>query len=147
MSNLTPKQEKFCQKYIETGNASEAYRQSYDCANMKMETINRSAKELLDNHKISTRINELKALSVERHLVTVDSITAELEQARALALNIEQPSAAVSASMGKAKLHGIIVDKSELSGKNGDAIKFQTESDDAIIARYLLKQQKGTTDE
>lgn len=29
---LTPKQEKFCQLYIELGNASEAYRQSYDCS-------------------------------------------------------------------------------------------------------------------
>ena len=26
---LTPKQEKFCQVFIETGNASEAYRQAY----------------------------------------------------------------------------------------------------------------------
>ena len=33
---LTPKQEKFCQLYIELGNASEAYRQSYDCSKMQI---------------------------------------------------------------------------------------------------------------
>ena len=32
MGNLTPKQEKFCQKYIEMGNASEAYRQAYNAS-------------------------------------------------------------------------------------------------------------------
>jgi len=32
---LTIKQEKFCNLYIELGNASEAYRQSYNCEKMK----------------------------------------------------------------------------------------------------------------
>lgn len=50
---LTPKQEKFCQLYIELGNASEAYRQSYDCQDMKSESINRLAKKELDKIKIS----------------------------------------------------------------------------------------------
>ncbi|SQE31532.1 Terminase small subunit [Mannheimia haemolytica] len=30
MTELTPKQEAFCLAYIETGNASEAYRQAYE---------------------------------------------------------------------------------------------------------------------
>jgi phage terminase small subunit len=30
---LTPKQERFVQAYIETGNATEAYRQAYDAKN------------------------------------------------------------------------------------------------------------------
>jgi phage terminase small subunit len=76
-SSLTPKQEKFCQKYIETGNASEAYRQSYDAGKMKPETVNRTAKELLDNPKIAARINEIKALHLKRHNVTVDRVLQE----------------------------------------------------------------------
>ncbi len=56
---LTPKQEKFCYKYIETGNASEVYRRSYDAENMKSETVNREAKKLIDNPKITTRIETL----------------------------------------------------------------------------------------
>ena len=32
---LTPKQEAFCYGYIETGNASEAYRKAYITAKMK----------------------------------------------------------------------------------------------------------------
>lgn len=77
MSSLTPKQEKFCQVYIETGNASEAYRRSYDAKNMKPESINRKAKELLDNGKISARIKELQEKHLQRHNVSVDRVLRE----------------------------------------------------------------------
>lgn len=56
---LTPKQEKFCLVYLETGNASEAYRQSYDAQSMKPETVNKRASELLDNGAIAGRLDEL----------------------------------------------------------------------------------------
>lgn len=59
--NLTPKQEAFCHAYLETGNASEAYRRSYSCSKMKAETINRKAKELLDNGKITARVRLLQS--------------------------------------------------------------------------------------
>ena len=59
---LTFKQEKFCKYYVDTeGNASEAYRMSYNTSNMKPETIWSAASRLLANSKVSTRINEIKA--------------------------------------------------------------------------------------
>lgn len=119
---LTPKQEKFCLSYIETGNASEAYRLAYNAGKMKAGSIHRKAKELLDNGKITARINELRAAHRERHNVTVDSITTELEEARQQAIKAGSPSAAVAASMGKAKLHGLLVEKTEISGKDGQPI-------------------------
>ncbi len=77
MGKLTPKQEKFCQKYIETGNASEAYRQSYDAGKMKPETINRNAHAQLGNSKIAARIGELKLKLEKRHEITVDRVLKE----------------------------------------------------------------------
>ena len=115
-NNLTPKQEAFVQAYLTTGNASEAYRQAYDAGGMKGATINRNAKALLENNKIAARLSAIQAIAVERTLVSVQSLTEELEEARALALQEGQPSAAVSASMGKAKLHGLLVDKSAVTG-------------------------------
>jgi phage terminase small subunit len=116
---LTPKQEKFCQKYIELGNAAEAYRHAYDAENMKPVTIRRKAAELLEGGNVAAHVRALRDLHQVRHVVTVDSITTELEQARSLALESKQASAAVSASLGKAKLHGLIVDKNEHTGKDG----------------------------
>ncbi|MGU9998175.1 terminase small subunit, partial [Bordetella avium] len=37
---LTPKQEAFALAYVETGNASEAYRRAYSAERMKPETVN-----------------------------------------------------------------------------------------------------------
>lgn len=59
--DLTIKQENFCNYYVETGNASEAYRRAYSCANMKDETVNRMAFDLVNSHKITARIAELQA--------------------------------------------------------------------------------------
>ncbi|OWK42450.1 terminase small subunit [Fimbriiglobus ruber] len=115
----TPKQEKFCQKYIELGNASEAYRQAYDAENMSPEAIGVEACRLLQNPKVALRVLELQDEHRQRHNVTVGSLTVELEEARHLALSVNQPAAAVSASLGKAKIHGLIVEKNELTGKGG----------------------------
>lgn len=61
MDELTIKQEKFCNYYIELGNASEAYRRSYDCSGMKVPTINRKAHEMLKCENVSARISEMRA--------------------------------------------------------------------------------------
>ena len=118
-TGLTPKQEAFCRAYIETGNASEAYRRAYDAANMKPATVNRKAVELLENGKVTARLTEYRLAAQERHEVTLDSLVQELEQARVLAMAKEAPSAAIAASMGKAKLLGLILDRAEHSGKDG----------------------------
>ena len=109
MAKLTQKQETFCLSFIEQGNGSEAYRKAYNAGRMKTETINRNAKALLDNNKIAARLAELRKPIMERHKVTVDSLLAELEQARNIALEAETPqsSAAIAATMGKAKLVGL----------------------------------------
>ncbi|WP_054461530.1 terminase small subunit, partial [Achromobacter sp. 2789STDY5608628] len=106
---LTPKQEAFALAYVETGNASEAYRRAYDAGKMKPDSINRKAKELLDNGKITARVTELQAGHADRHKLTVDDLLRELEEARQAALTAEtaQSSAAVAATMGKAKLLGM----------------------------------------
>lgn len=109
--SLTLKQEKFCQLYIELGNASEAYRQSYDTDNMKSDTIHRKAAELMADGKITARIDELKAEHQQRHQLTVDDLIRELDQAREIALAKENPNAMITATMGKAKLLGF--DKGE----------------------------------
>lgn len=68
---LTIKQEKFCNKYLECGNASEAYRFAYDCSNMGDETIWKRSGELLQNGAVTGRINYLKS-----HLAEAAGISA-----------------------------------------------------------------------
>jgi hypothetical protein len=56
--------------YLKTGNASEAYRQAYAAKDMKAATINRKAKDLLDNGKIAARLAELNQSAVTDSVMT-----------------------------------------------------------------------------
>ena len=109
---LTPKQEEFARVYVETSNASEAYRQAYDVGEKtKPETVWRKACDVLANGKVGAKVAELQSLAQERTLVTVASITAELEAARFLADSLRNPAAMTGAIMGKAKVNGLLIDK------------------------------------
>lgn len=111
---------------------------------MKPTTVNRKAKELLDNGKIAARIKVLQQRQVKRHDVTMDSITEELEEARGIAKITLQPSAMVSASLGKAKLHGLLVDKNEVTGKDGNPSRsrMQRQLSCADLFRTLPPQEQ-----
>jgi phage terminase small subunit len=116
--SLTPKQENFCLAYLETGNASEAYRRAYSAENMKPDSINVNACKLLADAKIALRLEELREPIMQRHAITVDDLLAELEEARQLAISTEAPAPAVSATMGKAKLLGL--DKQVIDHQSSD---------------------------
>ena len=122
---FTEKMESFCLAYVETGNASEAYRRSYNTSNMADKTAQREGYNTLQNPLIQARIEELRKKVMERHEITVDTLLAELEEARQRAMNAETPqvSAAVGATMGKAKLLGLDKMIVELTGKNGAPIQ------------------------
>ena len=113
---LTAKQEAFALAYVETGNASEAYRIAYDVGEKtKPETIWKRSCELMADRKVSGRVYELQQVAAERSMVTVESITKELDEARDHALlDPKGASAAVSAVMGKAKVHGLLIDRAEV---------------------------------
>ncbi|WP_269457969.1 terminase small subunit [Pasteurella dagmatis] len=102
------KQENFCLQYIETGNASEAYRQAYHAENMKPDTINRKASELLSDGPITVRLDELKQSHQQRHEITVDDLIRKLEDIYQKAISGNGSlNTAVNAVMGQAKLLGL----------------------------------------
>ena len=119
MNKLTIKQEKFALKYVELGNASEAYRQSYSAKNMQDTTIWTEACLLLGDQKVAKRVESIRNELAESNAVTLESISLELDGAISLAKDLEQASPMVTGIMGKAKLHGLVTDKKELTGKNG----------------------------
>ena len=71
---MTPKQEKFCQKYLELGNASEAYRQVYSCRRMKEKQVWEEASKLLKNPKVTQRIKGLQEEMRKRSDVTKEEV-------------------------------------------------------------------------
>lgn len=103
---MTPKQELFAQAYLETSNASEAYKRAYN-TQANANTVNRKASQLLKHPEVIKLLADLQAIHRQRHKLTIDDLLQELEQSRLLALENIQCSAAISATMGKAKLLGL----------------------------------------
>lgn len=144
-NKLTPKQEKASIKYVECGDKSEAYRHAYNTTNMKKESVWRKAVELFDNVKVAARVEELQLEHRKRHNVTVDSLTSELEEARNLAKEINNPSAAVAAIVAKGKLHGLMIDKKQITNKDGVS-KLENLTDEDL-AEIVLKHKPKSSDE
>lgn len=81
---LTAKQEKFCNYYLESGNASEAYRRAFSCQNMVEQTVWVKASRLQAKEKVKERIGQLRAELQKRSDITKDeavSILADIARA------------------------------------------------------------------
>ena len=115
MKNLTPKQEGFCLSYIETGNASEAYRRNYSTGKMSEKTVCNEACKLLKHPDITPRLEQLQQAHSERYNITVDGITTMYKAVIADATTSKQFGPKVSAITGLAKLHGLLTDKVEVT--------------------------------
>src|SRR5215467_6559973 len=77
------------------------------------------ASRLLHSAKVAERIRELQEAAARRHATKVDTITEQLQECYAQAMASHQHSAAVAACMGLAKLHGLIIKKSEHRATSG----------------------------
>lgn len=102
--------ERMAQALAQGKSASDAY----EAAGFKPHRQN--AARMMTNDDIVKRVDELQAKTVKKVEITVDSLASELEEARAMALKEKQTSAAVSATMGKAKLFGLGVEHRRMSG-------------------------------
>lgn len=115
-NGLTFDQDQFCIAYIDTGKAKEAYERVYGA-----EAAKKDLTALMGNPMVVKRVaelyNQIMAVMQQSCQVDIDMLVRELEQARQLALSEHEASAAIAATMGKAKLHGLMVDRKEISMK------------------------------
>lgn len=103
------RRENFCLGVAKGLTATQAYREAgYRGQGHVGES---GASELMRKPEVIARITELRQRQVRRLDVTVDSLVADLDEMLRLATECENPSAGVSAIMGKAKLLGLIADR------------------------------------
>ena len=106
MGKLTAKQTAFISSYCSNGfNATQAA----ITAGYSKKTAGKIGQENLVKPRIVVAIDKYKQKIADDHKVTTDSLIIELEEARKVALKADTPqsAAAVSATMGKAKLCGL----------------------------------------
>ena len=111
MRQLTMKQHRFVDEYINTGNASESYRRAYDCKNSKNKTIQNEATKLMNNPVVAraieleqqklSRTSQLGSKDLEKRMVNIYDTS----------FNEGQYNVALNALNAIAKLNGLIVNK------------------------------------
>ena len=119
---LTTKQELFVSAYCANGfNATQAAIE----AGYSPESAREIGSENLTKPAVIDEIDRYKLSIARRHGITVSGLLKELEEARTIALTCETPqtSAAVSATMSKAKLAGLDKQVIEHTGANGGPIQ------------------------
>ncbi len=84
-----------------------------------------NASRLKGKESIRSRVAFLQGEAAERNAVTVDDIVRQLDEARDLARERGNAAAMVSATMGKAKVLGLIVDKHVVGMKHIDDMNEQ----------------------
>ena len=104
---MRPRQEAFVREYAIDMNATQAVIR----AGYSEKTAYSQGQRLLKNVEVSAAIEDTQEAHAERCNVTVDGLTDELEAARMTAQKNCQAAAMVSATTGKAKLHGLLVEK------------------------------------
>lgn len=115
-----PKYEKFCQIWFETGNKSEAYRESHpNSLKWKDVTVHNKASALSKRGEVAARFEQLQDDALKGHGVTIASLIKELDEAREAALGADNPqaSSAVNATMSKAKLVGLDKNTLDINAK------------------------------
>jgi len=122
---LTQKQEELAQAYILClGNQTEAYRTVHPNSKATTKSMWEFASKAFRDSKVQTRIQELQDMATQAHLVTVETITAELEASYKMAKDNEQPVAMTGSSVAKGKLHGLFIEKTKVTlDATGDFLK------------------------
>lgn len=127
---LSPQQEAFCLAYVEpNATATAAYRAAYNCSKMKPETVNRRAFDLMQDGKITARIQELRDKAAEKAILTLENHLRRLDDLSRKAEADEQYGAAITAEISRGKAAGLYSEKikHEHTGADGAPIQTQTE--------------------
>lgn len=111
---LTPKQEAFCQAIVSGLSQADAYRKAYDAKAMKPAVIQNKASLLMKRGEVRVRIENLRKPVIEKLQYGLEQAMAEAADAFAVSKAKEQGGAMVAAVQLRAKLNGLLVDRSEV---------------------------------
>ena len=126
MMTLTSKQEKFCQGIVSGLNQSDAYRAAYSVGeSTKPECVNQQAYELMQNLDISLRIEHLRRPIAERVGRTLEQHIERLMKLGEHGESLDKVESAIKAEELIGKVLGFYVNKTELTGKNGEALNIK----------------------
>ncbi len=132
-----PRRERFAQELAKGKTQLEAY----EIAGYKP---NRShAAKLANDPEVMERMTQIVAAGARRAEVSVASVTKMLVEDHERAVELNQISAAVSAAQAIAKLHGLMVDRSEVQQLTGNVDLSRLSRDELTTLADILSAAEG----
>lgn len=138
MAVLNKNQEAFANAFVKRGNLARAW---YEIsgkteAEVPLAQASKYGSRLMAASGVEERIAEIRDMHAKEHGVTVASISAQYDEDRKFARESGNASAAVSATTGKAKLYGLLVDKKDV------AVAMRPEDARAIVESFVQRVQQ-----
>lgn len=142
---LTAKQEAFALAVVSGMNQSDAYRSAYNAENMKPETVQKRASELMGDGEVAGRVAELRAPVIAKVQYGLQEAMQEAAEAFEVAKAKDNGGAMVAAATLRAKLNGLLVDRKEvrtgpLDGMDFESVQAMHDAIDAIQRARAAKQ-------
>ena len=109
-NTLTVKQSRFVVEHLKDGNASRAYRDSYAAEDMSARAIQVEASRLLMHPDVALSVRVQQEKLAARLDITFDGIVTMLLADREFAYDRKNPSAAIAATMGLARVTGFMAE-------------------------------------
>ena len=126
LKKLSAMNERFISEFLVDGNA----KQSAIKAGYSAKTAESKGSALTKDPLIAAAIKAGQADIGKRNSLTIDDILDELEEARKIAKEEGKGAPMVAASMGKAKLLGLIIDKTENKHEGSISIDIDFNNED-----------------
>jgi hypothetical protein len=122
------------------GNASRAYRKAYDKpADYCSQLASSAAYKLLKIPHVAARVQELRDQAAMLYLCDKTTIAAEFDENRKLAKREKQPQAMNSATMGKARVMGLIQDKQVVANVDLNKLYDQIQHGNRPLAEDVIE--------
>lgn len=113
---MTPKQRHFAKLVAHGASQSDAYRIAYDAENMTDKSIHENASKLANDAKVAPRIEEIQEEIRISEGISLEYITKSILDDITALKNDGNSNHSAQRLMDLAKLHGLVVEKKEVSG-------------------------------
>lgn len=130
------KREAFCHQIVAGKKQAEAYALAGFAPN------DSNCNRMFQRADVQKRIKELHGKVAKKVVKDAADIVNQLDEDRDFARQLESPAAAISATMGQAKVLGLLSEKVEHTGKDGGPIELDDKSLARLVAFHLTKAAK-----
>jgi phage terminase small subunit len=141
---LDPREETFCSCYVAIGEPTFSHKKaSAEAAGFAEPSAANQATKLLQRPEIQQRIRELHTANMQRNMITVDKVLADLEHDKLTARAKGDIASAIRADELQGKYLALFTDRQEITEPARRELDEQEQAECVALAHLRLSQKYG----